>query len=165
MIPVTFSTKWIHWYLKIYNIYWVRGLQARISTIMNEWCLQWQQVYHFECVESTLLPASRLSTEWSQRYWNSLIMTELDDYRDDYLRLWMSNVFNDNKFTILNVWSKQWYQYQHFWQSEVTHFLKFRILNELEDYMHENLRLLMSGVFNDQRFTGLNEWSQQWSLL
>ena len=53
---------------KFYNIDWVRGLQARISTIMNEWCLQWPKVYNFEWVESTLLPASRLSTEWSQRY-------------------------------------------------------------------------------------------------
>ena len=96
---------------------------------------------------------------------NSIILTELEDYRHEYRRLWMSDVFNDNKFTILNVWSKQWYQYQHSWQSEVTHFLKFRILNELGDYMHESLRLLMSGVFNDQRFTGLNNWSQQWSLL
>ena len=53
-------------------------------------------------------------------------------------------------------WSKQWYQYQHSWLSEVTHFLKSRILNELEDYMHENLRLFMSGVFNDNKFTILN---------
>ena len=33
---------------KLNNIYWVSGLQARISTMMNEWCLQWPQVYNFE---------------------------------------------------------------------------------------------------------------------
>ena len=33
---------------KFYNIDWVRGLQARISTIMNEWCLQWPKVYNSE---------------------------------------------------------------------------------------------------------------------
>ena len=46
---------------KFNNIDWVRGLQARISTIMNEWFLQWPQVYNFEWVESTMFPASRLS--------------------------------------------------------------------------------------------------------
>ena len=49
----------------------------------------------------------------------------------------MSGVFNDYKITILNEWSKQWSQNQHFWQSEVTHILKSRILNELEDYLHK----------------------------
>ena len=33
---------------KFYKIYWVRGLQARISTIMNEWCLQWPNLYNSE---------------------------------------------------------------------------------------------------------------------
>ena len=60
----------------------------------------------------------------------------------------MSDVFNDNKFTILDVWTKQWYQYQHSWQSELTHILKSRILNELEDYMHST--------------TIINEWCLQW---
>ena len=46
---------------KLNNIDWVRGLQARISTIMKEWFLQWPQVYNFEGVESTMIPASRLS--------------------------------------------------------------------------------------------------------
>ena len=76
----------------------------------------------------------------------------------------MSDVFNDNRFSILNEWSKPVYVYQHCWQSEVTHILKSRILNgwvnndpcinildkvesiitqnsiilnELEDYMHK----------------------------
>ena len=34
--------------IKFYIIDWVRRLQARIFTIMNEWCLQWQEVYKFE---------------------------------------------------------------------------------------------------------------------
>ena len=46
---------------KLNNIDWVRGLQARISKIMNQWFLQWPQVYNFEWVESTMMPASRLS--------------------------------------------------------------------------------------------------------
>ena len=102
---------------------------------------------------------------------SSITFTELEDCMHEYLRLLMSGVFNDNKFTILNVWNKQWYQYQHSWRSEVTHILKSRILNEcsrqwsqhpdslqnsiifteLEDYMHESLRLWMNGVFHDQK--------------
>ena len=39
---------------KFYNTYWVRGLQAQISTIMRDLCLQWQQVYNLECVDSTM---------------------------------------------------------------------------------------------------------------
>ena len=49
----------------------------------------------------------------------------------------MSDVFNHNKFTILNEWIKQWYQYQHSRQSAVTNTLKYIIFTELEDYMHE----------------------------
>ena len=51
---------------KLNNIDWVRGLQARISTIMKEWFLQWPQVYNFEWVESTMIPASRLSKGYSK---------------------------------------------------------------------------------------------------
>ena len=157
----------------------------------------------------------------------------------------MSGVFKDNGFTILNEWSKIWYQYQHSWQSGVNNRLKSRILNqwsqilshhsdslrrvvnrnlkfynfvwfrlsfkskstvmreiclqweqvyifwmcgvnnetsinildkvesiitqnsitftELEDCRHEYLRLWMSGVFDDQKFTILSRWSQQCS--
>ena len=50
---------------KLNNIDWVKGLQTRISTIMNEWILQWPQVYNFEVVESTLILVSTFSTEWS----------------------------------------------------------------------------------------------------
>ena len=46
---------------KLNNTDWVRELQARISTMMNEWFLQSPQVYNFEWVESTMIPASRLS--------------------------------------------------------------------------------------------------------
>ena len=90
---------------------------------------------------------------------NSIILTELEDYRYKYLRLCLSGVFNDCKITILNEWSKQWYQYQHSWQSEVTHILKSIILTESEDYKHEYLRLWMSDVFNDLKFTSLNKLS------
>ena len=38
---------------KFYYIYWVRVLQARISTIINEWYLQWPKV--------------TICNEWSQR--------------------------------------------------------------------------------------------------
>ena len=96
----------------------------------------------------------------------------------------MSDVFNDNKFTILNEWIKWIYVYQHCFTDEVTHILKSRILNErvnneptsrlstelnhntqssiilneLEDCMQEYLLLWMSDVFNDNRVTILNEW-------
>ena len=33
---------------KFYHIDCVRGLQAQISTIIREWCLQWPEVYNFE---------------------------------------------------------------------------------------------------------------------
>ena len=32
---------------------------------------------------------------------NSITFTELEDCRHEYLRLWMSGVFDDQKFTIL----------------------------------------------------------------
>ena len=54
------------YYSKFYNIEWVRGLHAQITTIMRELRLQWQQVYIFECVESIMKPLSTFSTEWSQ---------------------------------------------------------------------------------------------------
>ena len=92
-------------------------------TILIEWSKQWSQYQHSWHSEVTDIL-------------KSIIMTELEDYRHEYLRLLMSEVFNDNKFTILNVPSKQWYHYQHSWQCQVTHIFKSRILNE---------------------------WSQQWS--
>ena len=101
---------------KFYNIYWVRGLQARISTIMNEWFLQWPQV----CI------LNRWSQQWYQYQHsrqsgsiitqNSITFTELDNCRHDYLRLWMSGFFNDqslqfwirgvNNDTIINILDK-----------------------------------------------------------
>ena len=103
--------------LKLYNFDWVMRLQAWISTIMDEWFLQWLQNYHFnelsqQCYqyqhswksEATHILKSRILNEWS-RQWsqhpdslrNSIILTELEDYRHEYLGLWMSDVFNDNK--------------------------------------------------------------------
>ena len=38
---------------------------------------------------------------------NSVTFTKLEDCRQEYLLLWMSDVFNDNNFTILNELSKQ----------------------------------------------------------
>ena len=35
------------YYSKFYNIEWVRGLHAQMTTIMRELRLQWQQVYIF----------------------------------------------------------------------------------------------------------------------
>ena len=37
---------------------------------------------------------------------NSITLTVLEDCRHEYLLLWMTDVFNDNKFTILNEWIK-----------------------------------------------------------
>ena len=142
-----------------------RSLQFWISGVNNDPCIN-----ILDKVESIITQSS-------------IALTELEDCMHEYLRLLMSGVFNDNKFTILNVWSKQWYQYQHSWRSEVTHILKSRILNEcsrqwsqhpdslrnsiifteLEDYRHEYLRLWMSDAFNDQKFTILNAWSQRCS--
>ena len=45
---------------------------------------------------------------------NCIILTELEDYRHEYLRWWMSGVLNDHKFTVLNEWSQQWSLYQHY---------------------------------------------------
>ena len=73
----------------------------------------------------------------------------------------MSDVFNENKFTILNEWSKQWYVYQHCWQSALTNILKSITFTELTDSWQEYLLLWMSDVFNDNKFTILNEWSKQ----
>ena len=49
---------------RFYNIDWVRILQAQISTIMHEWCLQRTQVINSEWVESTMIAVSTFSTEW-----------------------------------------------------------------------------------------------------
>ena len=124
--------------LKFYNIHWIRGLHARKSTIMNEWCLQWPEVtslnkwsqqwyqyQHFWQSGVTHILKSRILNEWSWQcsqhpdsLRNSIILTELDDYRHEYLRLWMNGVFNDLKFTSLNKWSQQWNQHQNSRQNE-----------------------------------------------
>ena len=65
---------------KLYNIDWVKGLQPRISKIMNEWILQWPQVYNFE--------------KWSQQ-------------RSLYQHSQWIGVTNNLKSRILNEWSQQ----------------------------------------------------------
>ena len=122
-----------------------KGLQFWMSGVNNQ-----TSIKILEKVESILTQ-------------NSNKFTELEDCRHEYLRLWMSGFFNDQKFTLLNEWSQRLNQYQHSWQSGVTNILKSIIFTELEDYMHESLRLWKSGFFNDQRFTIFNEWSQQCS--
>ena len=52
-----------------------------------------------------MIPASRLSTE----FYN---IDKIDDYRHEYLRLWISDAFNEQMFTILNEWSQRWNQHQ-----------------------------------------------------
>ena len=77
---------------------------------------------------------------------NSITFTQLEYCRHEYLLLWMSDVFNDNSFTILNVWSQQSKQYQHSRQIGVTNILKSIIFTELEDCRREYLLLWMSDV-------------------
>ena len=58
-------------------------------TSLNKWSQQWNQYQH----------------SWQSGVTNilkSLIFTELEDYMHENLRLWMSDAFNDHKFTILN---------------------------------------------------------------
>ena len=112
-------------------------------TILNKWSQQCS--HHQDCLRKEPIKVQ-----------DSIILIELEDYRSKYLWLWLSGVFNDHKFTILNEWSQQLNQYQHSSQSGVTNNLKSIIFTELEDYMHESLQLWKSGFFNDQNFTILN---------
>ena len=71
---------------EFYNIHWVRGLHARISTIMNEWCLPWSEVTSLN--------------KWSQRcsqhqHFYKMEPKILKYYNIHWvrrLRLWMSDV-------------------------------------------------------------------------
>ena len=74
----------------------------------------------------------------------------------EYIRWWMSGVFNDQKFTILNEWSQQRSQHSDSLRNGVIITQNCIILTELKDYMHEYIRWWMSGVFNDHKFTILN---------
>ena len=130
-----------------------KGLQFWISGVNNDPCIN-----ILDKVESIITQ-------------DSMTFTELEDYRHKYLRLWVSYLFNDNKLTIMNKWSQQWFLYQHSRQSGVNNDTSINILDkvesiitqdsmtftELEDYRHEYLRLCVSGVFNDNKFTILNE--------
>ena len=90
-------------------------------------------------------------------------MTELEDYRHDYLRLWKSGFFNDHKFTILNEWSQQWSHHPDSLRDVVNNNSKFTNIHWVRGFRHEYPQLWLIGVFNDHKFTVLNEWSQQWS--
>ena len=82
MIPASrLSKKGANNNSRFHNIDWVRRLQAQISTVINEWCLQWPQVITFEWVESTMIPVSTFSK---------------------------SGVNNNLKYSILNQWIQQW---------------------------------------------------------
>ena len=65
-----------------------KGLQFWISGVNNDACIK------------ILGKVESIMTQ------NSITFNELEDCRQEYLLLWMSDVFNDNKFTILNEWSK-----------------------------------------------------------
>ena len=88
-------------------------------------------------------------------------MIELEDYRHEYLRWWMSGVFNHPKFTILNEWSQQWSQPPDSLRDVVDNNSKLNNIDWVRGFRHEYPRLWLSGVFNDHKFTILNEWSQQ----
>ena len=64
------------------------------NTILNEWIQQWYQSQHSWQSEVTHILKSR-------------ILNELEHYMNKYLRSWMSGVFIDNMFTILNELSQQ----------------------------------------------------------
>ena len=88
-------------------------------TSLNKWSQQWNQYEHsWQSVVTNILKPGILnvySRQWSQypdylrngnnNTQNSIILTELEDYRLVFLGLWMSDAFNDQMFTILNEWS------------------------------------------------------------
>ena len=90
-------------------------------------------------------------------------MTELEDYRHEYLRLWMSGFLQWPQVTILNEWSQQWSQHPDSLRDVVNNNSKFTNIHWVRGFRHEYPRLWLIGVFNDHKFTVLNEWSQQWS--
>ena len=133
---------------EFYNIDWVRGLQARISTIMNEWCLQWTKVYNFEGVESTMLPASRLSTEFYNIDWVIGLQARIP--------------------TIMNEWCLQWPKVYNFEWVESTMLPASRLSTELYniDWVR-GLQARIPTIMNEwclpwSEVTSLNKWSQQW---
>ena len=101
---------------------WKRGFfNDQKFTILNEWCQRWYQ--HHDCLRKESIITQ-----------DSIILTELEDYRHEYLRLWMSDAFNDQKFTILNEWSQRCSQHPDSLRNSI-------VLTELEDCRHVYLRL------------------------
>ena len=139
-------------------------MNARIPTIMDEWCVN----------DNSFTILNYWSQQWYQyqHSWPSGVTNDskfynihrLEDYSHEYLRLWMSGFFNDQRFTILNKWSQHWSMYQSFLQSGVNNNSKLYNMYWVRGLHARNLLLWMSDVFNDQRFTILNRWSQQWCL-
>ena len=132
--------------------FWMSGVfNNHKFTILNEWSQQWS--HHPD-------------------YLTSGVNQNLKFYNFDWLRLLFTSkspfirecCLQYLKFTILNKWIQQWFLYQHSRQNGFTNNLKSIILTELEDYRQKYLRLCVSSVFNDHKFTILNEWSQQWLL-
>ena len=93
---------------------------------------------------------------------NSITFTEFEDCRHEYLRLWMSGVFDDQKFTILNKWSQNDTSINILDKVESIITQNSITFSELEDYMHEiydyewavylltkSLQVWISGVNND----------------
>ena len=75
----------------------------------------------------------------------------------------MSGFLQWPQVTILNEWSQQWSQHPDSLRDVVNNNSKFTNIHWVRGFRHECPRLWLSGVFNDHKFTVLNEWSQQWS--
>ena len=95
-------------------------LRLWMSDVFNDNSLRfWMTRLNNDTIINILVKEESIITQ------NSITFTELEDCRHEYLLLWMIDVFNDNRFTILNVWIKQWYHYQHSRQSGVNNNSKF----------------------------------------
>ena len=100
----------------VFNDQRFTSLNKWITTIMNDWSLQWPEVYKYEWRESTMLPASRLSKKGAN---NNSTFYNIDWIRGlqgqsiyDYewvvssmttnLQFWISGVNNDRCINILD---------------------------------------------------------------
>ena len=147
---------------KFYNIYWVRGLQARnlrlwMSGFFNDQSLQFRisGVNNDPCI-NILDKVKSITTQ------NSLTFTELENCRHEYLRLWMSGFFNDQSLPFWMIGVKYDTSINILDKVESIKTQNSITLSELEDCRHEYLRLWMSSFFTDQKFTSMNNWCKQW---